>query len=296
VGRCALVGRANVGKSTLLNALVGQKLAITAERPGTTRNRIAGIYRSDETQTQITFVDTPGMHRPRNALGKVLVEETRSGVSDSDVVLLITDGPPKNTQAYEIPDGDRPVLALSAGHPTILAINKVDLLRDKRAILSVIERYRRQRDFNAIVPISAVERTNLEALIAEIRRTLPGGKLSPTDDVTDRPVRFFASELIREAAIRNTRKEVPHGVAVVIDEFSDVDERTTIFATLVVERPSHKKIVIGARGARIKTIGTEARTAIEELLGRSVVLKIWVKVEPDWTFDPARARCLTREL
>ncbi|MBC7172304.1 MAG: GTPase Era, partial [Polyangiaceae bacterium] len=273
-GRCAIVGRPNVGKSTLLNALLGQKLAIATTKPGTTRSCVLGVYSATEPPTQIAFVDTPGLHRPKSALGRVLQEQAELGLADADVVVFMTEVPPKPKKGAPpgpaLDAGDTAILDLVArsGRPVVLAVNKVDSLRDKSRLLPFLTALNESHPFTSTVPISAREGTQLPVLLEEIRKHLPEGVLYDDPDyLTDRPERFFVAELIREAAMQQTREEVPHGVAVVIDRFVDDEGRAFIDATLVVEKPSHKGIVIGAHGQRIKSIGVDARREIETFLG-----------------------------
>ena len=304
-GRCAIVGRPNVGKSTLLNALLQQKLAIATPRPGTTRTAILGVYASDDPPTQIAFVDTPGLHRPKSALGKVLREQAELGVAEADVCIFMTEAPiggrrgrDDEDRARRIQEEDERVVRLlsSVSAPTILVVNKIDRLRDKAALLPFMAEYQARHDFCAVVPISATKRKNFDALLGEIRAHLPPGRLYDDEFLTDRPERFFVAEMIREAAIRQTRQEVPHGVAALIDEYVVDGGITRIKATLVVEKKSHKGIVIGARGSRIKSIGTSARIEIERFLEQKVFLELWVRVQPGWTGDPAEARRLATEV
>ena len=292
-GRCAIVGRSNVGKSTLLNALLGQKLVIATPRPGTTRSCVLGVYTADDPPTQIAFIDTPGLERPKGALGRVLSDSARRGLTDSDAVVFVTEAP-KATSAAEINDKDRMVLqALEASKtPVILAINKVDRLKDKDKLLPFIDAYQKARVFDAVVPISATRRINLDALVSEIRNNLPEGLLYDADFLTDRPERFFVSELIREAAMLNTRQEVPYGIACELETYREEPNIVRIEGTLIVEKTSHKAIVIGNQGETIKRISTEAREQIEALLDRKVYLRLWVKAVPGWTRDPVKARQL----
>ncbi|MEZ4324795.1 MAG: GTPase Era [Polyangiales bacterium] len=300
-GRCAIVGRPNVGKSTLLNALLRQKLAIATPRPGTTRSAILGVYTQDDPPTQIAFVDTPGLHRPKSALGKVLLEQAELGLANADVVVFMTEIPSKPARSGEVDnvrDDDKRVLELIASTkaPKILAVNKVDLLKDKSRMLPLLQSYQDVMSFDAVVPLSARKRLNFEALVGEIRKHLPVGAMYDEDFFTDRPERFFVAELIREAVITQTRQEVPHGAAAVIDDYVVDGDLVRIKATIVVEKASHKGIVIGARGARIKTIGTHARQEIEKMLDQKVFLELWVKVIPGWTGDPNEARRLATEV
>lgn len=292
-GRCAIVGRPNVGKSTLLNAVLGQKLAIATPRPGTTRSCVLGVYAKADPPTQIAFVDTPGLERPKGALGRVLIDSAMQGLLDCDVVVFMTEVPKPGTP-LQVHDKDRAVLSAieASTAPVVLAINKVDRLKDKSRLFGFIEAYGQARDLAAVVPISATRGTNLDALLTEIRAALPQGLLYDPDFLTDRPERFFVSELIREAAMLNTRQEVPHGIACELDSYREDGDLVRIEGTLVVEKPSHKAIVIGGAGATIKKISTEARQQIEALLERKVYLRLWVKVVPGWTRDPVKARQL----
>lgn len=290
-GRCAIVGRPNVGKSTLLNALLRQKLVIATPRPGTTRSCVLGVYASNDPPTQIAFIDTPGLERPRGALGRVLADSARRGLLDCDAIVFVTEAPKPGAEGA-INEDDAPVLEAIAesNAPVILAINKVDKLKAKERLLAFIEAYRATGELAAVVPISATRGTNLDALIAEIRSLMPEGLLYDPEFLTDRPERFFVSELIREAAMLNTRHEVPHGIACELDAYQEEDALVRIEGTLIVEKPSHKAIVIGRRGETIKKISTEAREQIERLLGHKVYLRLWVKVVPGWTRDPVKAR------
>jgi GTP-binding protein Era len=292
-GRCAIVGRPNVGKSTLLNALLGQKLVIATPRPGTTRSCVLGVYAAEDPPTQIAFLDTPGLERPKGALGRVLIDAAKQSLVDCDSIVFVTEAPKANAPA-SVHEKDMAVLeALEApGAPVILAINKVDKLKAKERLLSFIEAYRSAHPFEAIVPISATRGTNLDALLEEIRATLPEGLLYDPDFLTDRPERFFVSELIRESAMLNTRQEVPHGIACELDRYIEEDGLVRIEGTLIVEKQSHKAIVIGSKGDTIKKISTEARAQIEALLERKVYLRLWVKVVPGWTRDPIKAKQL----
>lgn len=293
-GRCAIVGRPNVGKSTLLNGILGQKLVIVTPRPGTTRTSVLGVFASTEPPTQIAFVDTPGFSRPKTALGKLLAQEAESGFADADVLLFVTDA---DGRSAGVRSDDEPVLAKirDTKRPTLLIVNKVDRIKDKTKLLPLLTAYNERFPFAATVPTSAARGTNLDRVIAEIRTHLPAGLLYDPDFLTDRPERFFAAELIREAVMNHTREEVPHGSAVMLDEYTDEGKLVRILATIVVEKPSHKKIVIGARGQLIKQIGTEARLEIERFLGRKVYLELWVKVVPEWTQHPEKARRLIDE-
>lgn len=288
-GNCAILGRPNVGKSTLLNALLGQKLAIATSKPQTSRTRLLGVYTQQKPPMQIAFVDTPGLHRPENALGRLLVEEAKSAVDTADVVVVLTDA--------STTDKDDEVLstAFATGRPVILAINKVDTVKPKDKLLPLLEKWQSKREFAAIIPVSAVKRVGLEGLVAEIGKHLPEGKLYDDDFLTDRPERFFAAEFIREAIIDRTRQEVPHGIAVVIEKYEELPNLSRIFATILVERETHKGIVVGAKGSKLKEAGTAARLGLEEFLGHKVYLELFVKVAEDWTDDPVAARRILTE-
>jgi GTP-binding protein Era len=299
-GRCTIVGRPNVGKSTLLNALLGQKLAIATAKPQTTRHRILGVYTGDEPPTQIAFVDTPGLHRPKNALGRALVEEAQGALADSEVVLWLLESP--SDAAPEVPTlaaADREVRELLRTSPStklVVGLNKVDRLKDKTRLLPYLEFYQRELNPEAVVPISALKERGTKQLIGEIRKHLPLGMLYDDPDfVTDRPERFFVAELVREAVIRNTHQEVPYAVAILIDSFEETGTLTRIQASVVVDKPNHKKIVVGAGGEMLKRIGSEARKEIEKLLERKVFLGLFVKVIENWTEDPASVRRLAME-
>ena len=295
-GRCAIVGRPNVGKSTLLNALLGQKLVIATPRPGTTRSCVLGVYASSDPPTQVAFVDTPGLERPKGALGRVLIGSAKQGLVDCDTIVFVTEAP-RPGAALAVHEKDRTALqALEATNvPVILAINKVDRLKVKERLFAFIEAYQKNRAFAAVVPISATRGTNLEALLDEIRTTLPEGLLYDADFLTDRPERFFVSELVREAAMLNTRQEIPYGIACDLESYREEGSLLRIEGTLIVEKASHKAIVIGSQGETIKKISTEARLQIEAFLERKVYLRLWVKVIPGWTRDPTKVRQLAIE-
>jgi GTP-binding protein Era len=277
----------------LLNTILGQKLVIATPRPGTTRSCVLGVYASEDPPTQIAFVDTPGLERPRGALGQVLSDRAKQGLLDCDSVVFVTEAP-KVDGMIGVHEKDAIVLDALEGTdaPVILAVNKVDKLKKKERLLAFIEAYQHKHAFSAVVPISATRGTNVGALVREIRNTLPEGLMYDADFLTDRPERFFVSELIREAAMLNTRHEVPHGIACELESYEEDEKLVRIEGTLIVEKPSHKAIVVGRRGETIKKISTEARKQIELLLERRVYLRLWVKVIPGWTRDPVKARQL----
>lgn len=275
----------------MLNALLGQKLVIATPRPGTTRSCVLGVYASEVPPTQVAFIDTPGLERPKGALGRVLIDSAKQGLVDCDVAVFVTEAPKESAPA-RVHEKDATVLQmLEALHvPVILAINKVDRLKAKEKLFAFIEAYQKEREFGAVVPISATRGTNLDALLSEIRERLPEGLLYDEDFLTDRPERFFVSELVREAAMLNTRQEVPYGVACELDSYREEDGLLRIEGTLIIEKQSHKAIVIGTRGETIKKISTEARIQIEAFLQRKVYIRLFVKVVPGWTRDPTKAR------
>jgi GTP-binding protein Era len=296
-GRVAIVGRPNVGKSTLLNALLGQKLAITAPRPGTTRSCLLGVYASADPPTQLAFVDTPGLERPRSVLGRVLVEEAQASLEGCDAVLLVVDAAARGPGGDPIAPEDADVLALieRAASKVVVALNKVDLVKDKGRLFPLLSAWHERSLVRAVVPVSALKSDNLAPLVRELRELMPEGLLYDADFLTDRPERFFVAELVREAVIHHTKQEVPYSVAVQIDQMEDEGPLTRISATIVVDKPSHKGILIGAGGARLKAIGTDARVEMERFLEKKVFLRLWVKVEEDWTRDALKARRLTKE-
>jgi GTP-binding protein Era len=297
-GRCVIAGRPNVGKSTLLNALLGQKLSIVAPRPGTTRTVLLGVLDAEieGSRTQIAFLDTPGLEVPKNVLGRVLVEEAQGALEQGDVLLLLLDAA-EVAKKRELPAEDARIVELMKplGKPMLVALNKVDKVKDKTLLFPALQAIDAAHDWAAIVPISALKKSNLDPLVREIRERLPPGLLWEEDVLTDRPERFFAAELVREAILAHTRQEVPHGVAVQVDEWVEEGNLVRVGATVIVTKESHKGIVIGARGAMLKQIGSDARQAMEALLGRKVFLRTFVKVVPGWTEDPQKVRRLTRE-
>ena len=282
-----------MGKSTLLNQILGQKLVITTAKPGTTRTSVIGVYASHDPPSQIAFVDTPGLTQPKSALHKVLVEQAQQGLAKADVIVFLTEVS-ANSAISNADEGTLEVLK-AVQCPVLLAINKIDRLKNKEVLLPFLETYQKKRDFEAIIPLSALKGTNIQPLIAEIQKRLPRGTLYDDDVLTDKPVRFFAAEFVREAVLKRTHKEVPYGTAVVIESYQEHEDLTRIHATIVVEKDSHKGIVIGAGGKRIKRIGIEARKSMESFLGHRVHLELWVKVIAGWTADPNRVRQLATQ-
>lgn len=279
-GFVALIGRPNSGKSTLLNALVGEKISIVSDKPQTTRNRILGVLTNDN--GQILFTDTPGVHKPGYQLNRRMLSAVHESLRDVDLVLHLVD----TSEATGA--GERFVLEMvrESGKPSILLLNKIDKV-DKKGLLPLIERYSRQHSYLAIVPISALKGEQLDVVLAEIFKYLPEGEpLYPADYLTDRTERFLVAEMIRERVLRHTRNELPYTTAVRIDRFDETERSvgglTRIHATIIVERDSQKGIVIGKRGQMIKAIGSEARHEIERLLESRVFLDLQVKVIEEW--------------
>jgi len=279
-GFVAILGRPNAGKSTLLNALLGTKLAIVAPRPQTTRTAIQGVLRLPG--AQIVFVDTPGIHESSTLLNKRMMDQVRAS-ADADVVLFLVDATARSSDE----DAGAVDLVKKTGAPAIAVFNKIDKLRDKAKLLALIERYQAMHDFAAYVPISALKGDGVELLQKEILRRIPEGPaLYPKDYLTDQPERFLAAEIIREKVLHLTRQEVPHAVAVMIENWEDSPTLVRIAATIYIERPGQKAILIGAGGALLKKIGTLARREIETLVGKKVFLQTFVKVRPNWRQDP----------
>jgi GTP-binding protein Era len=281
-GFVAILGRPNAGKSTLLNALLGTKLAIVASKPQTTRTAIQGVLTLP--QAQIVFVDTPGIHKSNTLLNKRMMDSVRTAADAPDVALFVIDALEKFTEE----DAQAVDLARKIEAPVIAVINKIDWLDAKPKILDVIEKYRPLYDFAAYIPVSAKKGDGLDVLQREIIERLPSGPaLYPDDYLTDQPERFLAAELIREKVLHHTQQEVPHAVAVLIDTWEDTPKLLRIAATIYVERPGQKAILIGAGGAALKKIGTLARKELEHLYNRKVFLQTFVKVRAGWRQDPA---------
>ncbi len=277
-GFVALVGRPNVGKSTLMNALIGQKIAAVSNRAQTTRRRIQTVFTDD--RGQIVFLDTPGVTKAKNKLGDFMLETARNAVAEVDLVLWLVE------PATFIGAGERAILdKLSAsGLPVILAINKTDTA-DPDRLAKCIDTYSKEMDFAEIVPVSAIKEEHLDELLAVLFRHLPQGPMYfDPDTVTDERMRDIAAELIREQALIHLDKEIPHGIAVLIERFSERPDGslTDIDATIICERESHKGIIIGKKGSMLRKIGSGARHEIEEMLEQQVNLKLFVKVRPDW--------------
>ena len=272
----------NAGKSTLLNALVGQKVAIVADKPQTTRTSIQGVYTSPE--AQIVFIDTPGIHRADSPLNKRLMDTVRASLEERDLLLFLVDA------ARTFGDQDRRALDLvrKTETPVVLVLNKIDLVKEKARLLPLIDEYRRLHDFADYVPVSAARGKGLEDLRKIIVDRLPEGPAYfPEDYVTDQPERFLAAELVREKVLLATRQEIPHSVAVMVDRWEETPQITRIYATIRVERDGQKAIVIGAKGEMLKQIGTLARQEMERLFGVKIYLDLHVRVQPGWREKPA---------
>ncbi|HLE71710.1 MAG TPA: GTPase Era [Vicinamibacteria bacterium] len=275
-GFVTIVGRPNVGKSTLLNRIVGQKVAIVTEKPQTTRNRILAI--ANTASAQIVFFDTPGIHKPKHEMNRRMVGLALRSLKNVDLALLLVDV----TKPFG--GGDEFVLerVRQAKVPVVLALNKVDRIR-KPEILTVIDEYRHRHDFTDIVPISALTGENVDALVSVLERQLPEGEpLYPPETLTDLPERFFVSEIVREKILGATREEIPYSTAVVIDSWEEGEKLTRIEASILVERESQKGIVVGKGGSMLKGIGTAARRDIEVFLGTKVFLGLHVRVRSEW--------------
>lgn len=267
-----------MGKSTLTNNLIGEKIAIMSDRPQTTRNKIMCIMNTDN--AQIMFLDTPGIHKPHHKLGEYMVRTAESTLKEVDVILFVVDVTEKKGA------GEEYILELlqKVKTPVILVVNKIDKLQDKSKLIAVMQEYSKYYNFAAIVPVSALEDTEFPGLVQEITKHLPEGPAYfPEDMITDQPERVIAAEMIREKILLSTRDEIPHSIAVEVEEFKERDnDDVYIRATIFVERDSQKGIVIGAKGSLLKKIGQEARKDIEALLGCKVFLDLWVKVKADW--------------
>lgn len=275
-GFAALIGRPNVGKSTLMNCLIGQKIAITSNKPQTTRNRIQTVYTSKE--GQIVFLDTPGIHKAKNKLGNYMVGVAERTLSEVDVVLWLVE------PTDYIGAGEQHIIEQlrKTKTPVILVINKIDTVK-KEEILLFIDTYRKQMNFAEIIPVSALKGDGTEDLIASIMKYLPYGEpFYDEDTVTDQPIRQIVAELIREKALRCLEDEIPHGIAVTIEQMNYRKHIVDIDATIICERESHKGIIIGKQGQMLKKIGSQARPDIEDLVESQVNLKLWVKVKKDW--------------
>lgn len=276
-GFVTLIGRPNVGKSTLMNHLIGQKIAITSRKPQTTRNRIQTVYTDKE--SQMIFLDTPGIHKAKNKLGEYMVNVAERTLTEVDVILWLVEPDEK------IGPGDSIILEKlkKVKTPVILIINKIDTI-DKAAVGSLITMWKKQHAFKAVIPVSALRSINTDTVLEEIRRYLPEGPMYYDEDtVTDQPIRQITAEIIREKALRRLEDEIPHGIAVTVDVMKvRKDGIWQVDASIICERDSHKGIIIGKQGSMLKSIGIDARKDIELLTGGQVNLKLWVKVRREW--------------
>ncbi len=278
-GYIAIIGRPNVGKSTLLNRILGQKIAITSNKPQTTRNRILGIHNFPAGQA--LFVDTPGIHKAKGKLNRFMVDQAVGACSDVDLILFLV-------EANDAPGGgDEYILRLleKSSVPVFLIINKLDLVKAPD-LLKLIQQYSERFDFAQVIPISAETGNGVELMLKEVEKYLPQGpQYYPDDLVTDQPEKFIVAEMVREKIMRTTSEEIPYGVGVKVDSFSEQPEKNLVViqATIHVERDSHKKIIVGKGGQKIKSIGQSARREIERLLGTRVFLELFVRVDKDWS-------------
>ena len=286
VGVFCVVGRPNAGKSTLTNALCGAKVAIVSDKPQTTRTRITGVCSLDE--HQLIFLDTPGLHKPKNRLGDFMVKVIRDTVSDVDTVMLVVEPVPR----IGIPEQMLLEQIREFGMPAVLVINKVDTLKDKESLLETIAVYTQEYDFEAVVPVSTLTGDGMDQLTEELKKLcFESPQLFPDDMISDQPERQLVAELIREKLLENLDKEVPHGVAVEIEQYKERDNGIMdVSAVIYCERKTHKGIIIGKGGAMLKKIGAAARQECEELLDAKVFLQLWVKVKEEWRNNPALIR------
>ena len=275
-GYVTFIGRPNVGKSTLMNRLIGQKIAITSNKPQTTRNKIQTVYTDD--RGQIVFLDTPGIHKSHNKLGDYMVNAAKSTLSEVDIAIWLVE------PTDYIGAGEKHIIELlkKAKCPVFLAVNKIDTVK-KEELLPFIDTYRRELDFAEVIPVSAKRGDNCNELMNEIFKYLPYGEMYFDEDtVTDQPIRQIAAEIIREKALRLLSDEIPHGIAVTIEQMKNRGNIYDVDANIYCEKDSHKGIIIGKGGAMLKKIGSQARPEIEEMLEAKINLQLWVKVKKDW--------------
>ncbi|WP_062355765.1 GTPase Era [Bacillus kwashiorkori] len=275
-GFITIIGRPNVGKSTFLNHVIGQKIAIMSDKPQTTRNKIQGVLTREH--SQMVFIDTPGIHKPKSKLGDFMMKVATNTLNEVDLILLMVNATERFGRGEEF------IIEKLKGinTPVFLIINKIDLVHPDE-LLEIIDQYKDKFTFKEIVPISALQGNNVENLLTTIQQYLPEGpQYYPNDQVTDHPERFIISEFIREKVLQLTREEVPHSIAVIIEKIANEDNKVHIMAAIIVERNSQKGIIIGKQGGMLKEIGTRARKDIENLLGSKVYLELWVKVQKDW--------------
>lgn len=277
-GFVSIIGRPNVGKSTFLNKVIGQKIAIMSDKPQTTRNKIQGVYTTDH--SQIVFIDTPGIHKPKHKLGDFMMKVAQNTLNEVDLILFMINA------VEGLGKGDQFIIERlkQTNQPVFLVINKIDQVHPDK-LITLIGQYKELYDFKGIIPISALEGNNVNTLLEQIEKYMPNGpQYYPADQVTDHPERFIITELIREKVLHLTREEIPHSIAVVMDSLERRGDGNTVYiaATIIVERDSQKGIVIGKQGKMLKEVGRMARIDIEALLGSKVFLELWVKVQKDW--------------
>jgi GTP-binding protein Era len=284
-GFVCILGRPNAGKSTLLNSLVGEKLAIVSPKPQTTRNRIQGVVHVPKIKGkskdggQIVLLDTPGVHKPDSSLGRKMMVEVREALEGCDLVLVIMDV----THKFDPRDQFALDLLKQSGTKAFLILNKVDLIHEKAKLLPLIEDYRKLYPFSEVIPISALKRNGLDVLLDLVVSALPAGPAYfPEDQVTDQPARFMAAEIVREQVLLNTKEEIPYATTVIVESFEEGKRLTRIAATIYCERASQRGILVGKGGQMLKKIGTAARLQIERMLGTKVFLELYVKVQPGW--------------
>ena len=276
-GFVSILGRPNAGKSTLLNALVGQKVAIVADKPQTTRTAIQGVLTTPE--AQIVFIDTPGIHKSDSAINKRMMDAVRASLEERDLFIYLVDA----TKGFGGEDQRALSLLRPDGPPVLLALNKIDALKARHELLPLLEQYRKLYAFAEYLPISAATGEGLDELRAQVIRRLPEGpEYFPPDHFTDQPARFLAAELIREKLLHATHQEIPHSTAVIVENWEELPRLLRIHATILVERPGQRAIVIGAKGSMLKRVGTLAREEMEALFGTPIFLELHVRVEADW--------------
>jgi GTP-binding protein Era len=276
-GFVSILGRPNAGKSTLLNALVGQKISIVADKPQTTRTAIQGVMHAPG--AQVIFVDTPGIHKSDSSINKRMMDAVRASLDERDLFIYVVDA----TKPFSGEDERAMAILRADGPPAILAVNKIDALPSRREMLPILDEYQKHREFAAFIPISAEKGDGLDLLRNEVLARLPEGpEYFPSDHVTDQPARFLAAELIREKILLTTQQEVPHSVNIVIDKWEELTRLIRIYATIYVEREGQKAIVIGAKGSALKRTGQAAREEMEALFDMHIYLDLHVKVEPGW--------------
>ncbi|WP_029522009.1 GTPase Era [Persephonella sp. KM09-Lau-8] len=280
-GFVALIGRPNVGKSTIMNNILGTKLSIVSPKPQTTRMRILGVKHDKD--AQIIFLDTPGVQKGKDLLTKVVMESAVGSMEEADVLVMIIEADKGWTKEDELILNN---YIKKLNKPTILVINKIDKMQDKRLLLPLIEESSKKHDFVEIIPMSAIKGENLDRFVETLKKYLPESPpLFPEDQITDLPLRFYIAEIIREKIFHNTRQELPYSAAVEVESIEEKGNLIVINATIYVEKENHKGIIIGKKGQMLKKIGQQARQELEALLGKKVHLNLWVKVKPRWKED-----------